>query len=86
MQIVNWRTHLKVPEAKLNLEAKDLMCSRLLCNVDQILSTGGADEIKVHLFFCCFCNIILILSIHGFVIINLNCRYIHGGSICASSQ
>jgi hypothetical protein len=78
MQIVNWRTHLKFPEeAKLSLEVKDLM-SRLLCNVDQRLGTRGADEIKVLLPFCYFCNIILMPSIHGFLIINFNCRYIHG--------
>lgn len=54
MQIVNWRTHLKFPEeAKLSLEAKDLM-SKLLCNVDQRLGTRGAHEIKVLLPFCCF--------------------------------
>lgn len=53
MQIVNWRTHLKFPEeAKLSLEAKDLM-SKLLCNVDQRLGTRGAHEIKVHIPFCC---------------------------------
>lgn len=50
MQIVNWRTHLKFPEeAKLSLEAKDLIC-KLLCNVEQRLGTRGADEIKVLLF------------------------------------
>lgn len=54
MQIVNWRTHLKFPEeAKLSIEAKDLM-SRLLCNVDQRLGTRGADEIKVLLLFLLF--------------------------------
>lgn len=47
LQIVNWRTHLKFPEeAKLSLEAKDLIC-KLLCNVEQRLGTRGADEIKV---------------------------------------
>lgn len=54
MQIVNWRTHLKFPEeAKLSLEAKDLM-SKLLCNVDQRLGTRGAHEIKVLPPFYCF--------------------------------
>lgn len=49
VQIVNWRTHLKFPEeAKLSLEAKDLI-SKLLCNVNQRLGSKGADEIKV---FC----------------------------------
>lgn len=47
MQIVNWRTHLKFPEeAKLSLEAKDLI-SKLLCSVNQRLGSKGADEIKV---------------------------------------
>ncbi|KAG8373180.1 hypothetical protein BUALT_Bualt12G0144200 [Buddleja alternifolia] len=50
-KIVNWRTHLKFPEeAKLSLEAKDLI-SKLLCNVDQRLGTRGADEIKAHPWF-----------------------------------
>ncbi|KAH6768452.1 AGC cGMP-dependent and protein kinase kinase family protein [Perilla frutescens var. hirtella] len=50
-KIVNWRTHLKFPEeAKLSLEAKDLIC-KLLCNVDQRLGTRGADEIKAHPWF-----------------------------------
>ncbi|KAK6929764.1 Protein kinase domain, partial [Dillenia turbinata] len=50
-KIVNWRTHLKFPEeAKLSLEAKDLI-SKLLCNVDQRLGTKGADEIKAHPWF-----------------------------------
>lgn len=44
---MNWRTHLKFPEeAKLSLEAKDLIC-KLLCNVEKRLGTRGADEIKV---------------------------------------
>ncbi|KAK1307731.1 Serine/threonine-protein kinase AtPK1/AtPK6 [Acorus calamus] len=50
-KIVNWRTHLKFPEeAKLSAEAKDLI-SKLLCNVEQRLGTGGADEIKAHPWF-----------------------------------
>ncbi|KAJ4774277.1 Serine/threonine-protein kinase CBK1 [Rhynchospora pubera] len=50
-KIVNWRTHLKFPEeAKLSLEAKDLM-SRFLCSVDQRIGTRGADEIKAHPWF-----------------------------------
>ncbi|XP_021902894.1 serine/threonine-protein kinase tricorner-like isoform X1 [Carica papaya] len=50
-KIVNWRTHLKFPEeAKLSLEAKDLI-SRLLCNVEHRLGTKGADEIKAHPWF-----------------------------------
>ncbi|KAL0366899.1 UNVERIFIED_CONTAM: Serine/threonine-protein kinase [Sesamum radiatum] len=45
--IVNWRTYLKFPEeAKLSLEAKDLIC-KLLCNVEHRLGTRSADEIKV---------------------------------------
>ncbi|KAL7081238.1 hypothetical protein ACP275_14G027600 [Erythranthe tilingii] len=50
-KIVNWRTHLKFPEeAKLSVEAKDLIC-KLLCNVEQRLGTRGADEIKAHPWF-----------------------------------
>ncbi|KAL2540666.1 AGC kinase family protein [Abeliophyllum distichum] len=50
-KIVNWRTHLKFPdEAKLSLEAKDLI-SKLLCNVNQRLGSKGADEIKAHPWF-----------------------------------
>ncbi|KAE8667987.1 Calcium-binding EF-hand family protein isoform 1 [Hibiscus syriacus] len=50
-KIVNWRTHLKFPEeAKLSLEAKDLI-SKLLCNVEQRLGTKGANEIKAHPWF-----------------------------------
>lgn len=50
-KIVNWRTHLKFPEeAKLSLEAKDLV-SKLLCNVNQRLGSKGADEIKAHPWF-----------------------------------
>lgn len=50
-KIVNWRTHLKFPEeAKLSLEAKDLV-SKLLCNVNQRLGSKGADEIKAHRWF-----------------------------------
>ncbi|KAK4388135.1 Serine/threonine-protein kinase tricorner [Sesamum angolense] len=49
--IVNWRTYLKFPEeAKLSLEAKDLIC-KLLCNVEQRLGTRSADEIKAHPWF-----------------------------------
>ncbi|KAL4200741.1 hypothetical protein AMTRI_Chr02g255080 [Amborella trichopoda] len=50
-KIVNWRTHLKFPEeAKLSVEAKDLIC-KLLCNVEQRLGTKGAHEIKAHPWF-----------------------------------
>ncbi|XP_010551686.1 PREDICTED: serine/threonine-protein kinase tricorner-like [Tarenaya hassleriana] len=50
-KIVNWRNYLKFPEeAKLSLEAKDLI-SRLLCNVEQRLGTKGPDEIKAHPWF-----------------------------------
>ncbi|BAT96643.1 serine/threonine-protein kinase tricornered-like [Vigna umbellata] len=50
-KIVNWRTNLKFPEeAKLSVEAKDLIC-RLLCNVEQRLGTKGAYEIKAHPWF-----------------------------------
>jgi len=47
VQIVNWRTHLKLPEeARLSLEAKDLI-GKLLCSVNQRLGSKGAGEIKV---------------------------------------
>ncbi|GMH25759.1 hypothetical protein Nepgr_027602 [Nepenthes gracilis] len=50
-KIVNWRTHLKFPEeAKLSLEAKDLI-RKLLCIVSQRLGSKGADEIKAHPWF-----------------------------------
>lgn len=50
-KIVNWRTHLKFPEeVKLSPEAKDLI-TKLLCNVNQRLGSGGADEIKAHCWF-----------------------------------
>ncbi|XP_024981807.1 serine/threonine-protein kinase tricorner-like isoform X1 [Cynara cardunculus var. scolymus] len=50
-KIVNWKMHLKFPEeAKLSLEAKDLI-SKLLCNVNQRLGSKGADEIKAHPWF-----------------------------------
>ncbi|CAA0823954.1 AGC (cAMP-dependent- cGMP-dependent and protein kinase C) kinase family protein [Striga hermonthica] len=50
-KIVNWRTHLKFPEeAKLSLEAKDLI-SKLLCSVHQRLGSKGANEIKAHPWF-----------------------------------
>ncbi|GAB4837990.1 hypothetical protein Ancab_027516 [Ancistrocladus abbreviatus] len=49
--IVHWRNHLKFPEeARLTPEAKDLI-SRLLCDVDHRLGTGGAQEIKAHAWF-----------------------------------
>ncbi|KAL0358192.1 UNVERIFIED_CONTAM: Serine/threonine-protein kinase CBK1 [Sesamum calycinum] len=50
-KIVNCRTYLKFPEeAKLSLEAKDLIC-KLLCNVEQRLGTRSANEIKAHPWF-----------------------------------
>ncbi|KAK4599016.1 hypothetical protein RGQ29_009200 [Quercus rubra] len=50
-KIVHWRNHLRFPEdAKLTLEAKDLIC-RLLCDVEQRLGTGGARQIKAHPWF-----------------------------------
>ncbi|OVA08398.1 Protein kinase domain [Macleaya cordata] len=50
-KIVHWRNHLKFPEeARLTPEAKNLIC-RLLCEVDQRLGTGGADQIKAHPWF-----------------------------------
>ncbi|TYH15331.1 hypothetical protein ES288_A05G033100v1 [Gossypium darwinii] len=50
-KIVHWRNHLKFPEeARLTLEAKDLIC-KLLCDVDHRLGTQGADQIKAHPWF-----------------------------------
>ncbi|KAL8526741.1 hypothetical protein ACS0TY_015809 [Phlomoides rotata] len=50
-KIVHWRNHLSFPEdAKLSREAKDLIC-RLLCDVEHRLGTGGAAQIKAHLWF-----------------------------------
>ncbi|KAJ7969211.1 Non-specific serine/threonine protein kinase [Quillaja saponaria] len=50
-KIINWRSFLKFPnEAKLSVEAKDLIC-RLLCNVEHRLGTKGAEEIKAHPWF-----------------------------------
>ncbi|KAF9680982.1 hypothetical protein SADUNF_Sadunf06G0178300 [Salix dunnii] len=50
-KIVHWRNHLKFPEdARLSLEAKDLIC-RLLCDVEHRLGTGGANQIKAHPWF-----------------------------------
>eukprot|EP00252_Welwitschia_mirabilis_P023878 TRINITY_DN6875_c0_g1_i1.p1 TRINITY_DN6875_c0_g1~~TRINITY_DN6875_c0_g1_i1.p1 ORF type:complete len:525 (-),score=110.86 TRINITY_DN6875_c0_g1_i1:259-1833(-) len=50
-KIVQWRLHLKFPEeAKLSLEAKDLIC-KLLCDVDHRLGSNGAHEIKAHPWF-----------------------------------
>ncbi|XP_011658334.1 serine/threonine-protein kinase tricorner isoform X1 [Cucumis sativus] len=50
-KIINWRTHLRFPtEAKISIEAKDLIC-KLLCNVEQRLGTKGAKEIKAHPWF-----------------------------------
>ncbi|KAJ0666579.1 putative protein kinase AGC-NDR family [Helianthus annuus] len=46
-KIENWKMHLKfLEEARLSLEAKDLI-SKLLCNVNQQLGSKGADEINV---------------------------------------
>ncbi|EPS57773.1 hypothetical protein M569_17044, partial [Genlisea aurea] len=51
-QIVHWRHHLRFPEdAKLSLDARDLIC-RLLCDVENRLGTGGgANQIKAHPWF-----------------------------------
>ncbi|KAB5553099.1 hypothetical protein DKX38_010410 [Salix brachista] len=50
-KIVHWRNHLKFPEdARLSLEAKDLIC-RLLCDVEHRLGIGGANQIKAHPWF-----------------------------------
>ncbi|XP_047316028.1 serine/threonine-protein kinase tricornered-like [Impatiens glandulifera] len=50
-KIVNWRTHLKFPvEAKLSVEAKDLI-AKLLCSVNNRLGSKGAGEIKAHPWF-----------------------------------
>lgn len=46
-QIVHWKNHLKFPdEIRLSPEAKDLI-SRLLCDAEHRLGSGGADQIKV---------------------------------------
>ncbi|KAL0392887.1 UNVERIFIED_CONTAM: Serine/threonine-protein kinase CBK1, partial [Sesamum radiatum] len=50
-KIVNCRTYLKFSEeAKLSLEAKDLIC-KLLCSVEQRLGMRSANEIKAHPWF-----------------------------------
>lgn len=50
-KIIYWRKYLKFPEeARLSLEARDLMC-RLLCDVDHRLGTRGASEVKAHPWF-----------------------------------
>ncbi|XP_022982350.1 serine/threonine-protein kinase tricorner [Cucurbita maxima] len=50
-KIVHWKNQLKFPEdAKLSIEAKDLIC-RLLCDVEHRLGTGGAYQIKSHPWF-----------------------------------
>ena len=50
-KIVHWKQYLRFPpEAKLSPEARDLI-TRLLCDVDARLGTGGAAEIKAHPFF-----------------------------------
>ncbi|XP_047341487.1 serine/threonine-protein kinase tricornered-like [Impatiens glandulifera] len=50
-KIVHWRNQLKFPEdAKLSIEAKDLIC-RLLCDVEHRLGSGGAYQIKAHPWF-----------------------------------
>ncbi|KAB1222902.1 Serine/threonine-protein kinase CBK1 [Morella rubra] len=57
-QIVNWRTHLKFPEeAKLSVQAQDLIC-KLLCNVERRLGTKGAHEIKVGILDCPTLNLL----------------------------
>ncbi|PON39420.1 Rho-associated protein kinase [Parasponia andersonii] len=50
-KITHWKNHLKFPEeARLSPEAKDLI-SRLLCDVEHRLGTGGTDQIKAHPWF-----------------------------------
>ncbi|CAN6442030.1 unnamed protein product [Victoria cruziana] len=50
-KIVNWRHYLKFPEeARISIEAKDLIC-RLLCDVENRLGSGGAHQIKAHPWF-----------------------------------
>ncbi|KAL0282687.1 UNVERIFIED_CONTAM: Serine/threonine-protein kinase CBK1, partial [Sesamum radiatum] len=50
-KIVNCRTYLKFSEeAKLSLEAKDLIC-KLLCSVEQRLGMRSANEIKMKAAF-----------------------------------
>ena len=79
LQIVNWRTHLKFPEeAKLSPEAKDVV-SKLLCNVNQRLGSGGADKIKV-----LYCSIILRIFSHIKLIVH-NCNHLDVISSSGSS-
>lgn len=48
---MHWKNHLKFPEeARLSPEAKDLI-SRLLCDVEHRLGTGGSQKIKVSVSF-----------------------------------
>ncbi|KAA0055805.1 serine/threonine-protein kinase tricorner [Cucumis melo var. makuwa] len=50
-KIVHWKNHLKFPdEIRLSPEAKD-MISRLLCDAENRLGSGGADQIKTHPWF-----------------------------------
>ncbi|KAF3439637.1 hypothetical protein FNV43_RR17915 [Rhamnella rubrinervis] len=50
-KIVHWKNHLKFPdEVRLSPEAKDLI-SRLLCDVEHRLGTGGSNQIKCHPWF-----------------------------------
>lgn len=50
-KIVHWKNHLKFPdEIRLSPEAKD-MISRLLCDAENRLGSGGADQIKAHPWF-----------------------------------
>jgi len=50
-KIMNWREELYFPdEIHLSHEAKDLI-RRLICNPENRLGRGGADEIKNHAFF-----------------------------------
>lgn len=45
-QIVHWKNHLRFPtEARLSLEAKNLIC-RLLCDAQNRLGSQGAEQIK----------------------------------------
>nr|GMD11977.1 serine/threonine-protein kinase tricorner-like [Ipomoea batatas] len=50
-KIVHWKNHLRFPtEARLSLEAKNLIC-RLLCDAQNRLGSQGAEQIKVHPWF-----------------------------------
>ena len=51
IQVINWRTTLRIPDGLLSFETHDII-TRLCCDADHRLGrNGGADEIKAHPFF-----------------------------------